>query len=148
MSKFVLAFLAGIFFTFILDFFIFLSFKLHYIDVYEIDVYYNILFADNQNIFIYLIFTVLLGYLVIYFKNMKITASILGVLFLGVLMLNFVPSFGESVAKIVLMKQDQRLFDGRHIYKGDIYYDGRSEIYMYDVEIEKLITIQKKDIKE
>ncbi len=148
MSKLVLAVLSGIFFTFILDFFLFLSFKLHYIDKYEIDLYYNILFADNQNIVIYLIFTLILGYLTIYFKNMKITAVILGVLFLSVLTLNFIPSWGEGLAKIVLMKTDQRIFDGRHIYNGDIYYDGRSEIYMYDNEIKKLITIEKKDIKQ
>jgi len=79
---------------------------------------------------------------------MKITAWILGVLFLGVILLNLVPSWGESAAKMVLMKKDQRLFDGRHIYKGDIYYDGRDEIYMYDTEINKLITIKKKDIKK
>jgi hypothetical protein len=148
MSKLVLAFLSGLFFTFILDFFLFLSFKLHYIDRYEIDVYYNILYADNQNILLYLIFTVILGYLTIYFNNMKITASVLGALFLGVLLLNLIPSWGEHAAKMVLMKKDQRLFDGRHIYKGDIYYDGRDEIYMYDTEINKLITIKKKDIKK
>jgi hypothetical protein len=148
MSKLVLALLSGMFFTFILDFFLFLSFKLHYIDRYEIDVYYNILYADNQNIFIYFIFTIVLGYLTIYFKNIKTTASILGLLFLAVLLLNLIPSWGEHTAKMVLMKKDQRLFDGRHIYKGDIYYDGRDEIYMYDTEINKLITIKKKDIKK
>ena len=148
MSKLVLAFLSGLFFTFILDFFLFLSFKLHYIDRYEIDLYYNILYADNQNILIYTVFTIILGYFTIYFKNMKITASLLGVLFLGVLLLNLVPSWGERAAKMVLMKKDQRLFDGRHIYKGDIYYDGRDEIYMYDTQINKLITIKKKDIKK
>ena len=148
MSKLVLAALSGIFFTFILDFFIFLSFKLHYIDRYEIDLYYNILFADNQNIIFYLIFTFILGYLTIYFKNMKITAIILGVLFFSVLTLNFIPSLGEGLAKMVFLKTDQRIFDGHHIYNGDIYYDGRDEIYMYDNEIERLITIQKKDIKK
>ncbi|MEA2110835.1 MAG: hypothetical protein U9P71_02180 [Campylobacterota bacterium] len=148
MSKFVLALLAGVFFTFILDFFLFLSFKLHYIDLYEIDVYYNILFADNQNIFIYLMLTFILGYLVIYFEDMKIVASILGLLFLTVLTLNFIPSLGQYVAKSVLMKKGQRIFDGKHIYKGDIYYNDRDKIYMYDIEIQKLITINKKDIKE
>jgi len=52
MSKLIQAFLAGIFFTFFLDFFIFLGILLHYINFYEIDLYYNILFADNQNIFL------------------------------------------------------------------------------------------------
>ena len=51
MSKLIQALLTGIFITFILDFFIFLGIKQNYIDFYEIDVYYNILFADHQNIF-------------------------------------------------------------------------------------------------
>ena len=147
MSKLVLALLSGVFFTFILDFFLFLSFKLHYIDTYEIDLYYNILFADNQNIVIYLVFTIILGYFTIYFKNMKITALLLGILFAGVMALNIIPSLGEYVAKMVLMKPNQRLFDGRHIYHGDIYYDGRNEIYMYDNDLQRIITIEKKDIK-
>ncbi len=147
MSKLVLALLSGLFFTFILDFFLFLSFKLHYIDTYEIDLYYNILFADNQNILIYLVFTIILGYFTIYFKNMKITAILLGTLFAGVVALNIIPSLGEYVAKMVFMKPNQRLFDGRHIYHGDIYYDGRNEIYMYDNDLQRIITIEKKDIK-
>ncbi len=147
MSTLILALLSGVFFTFILDFFLFLSFKLHYIDTYGIDLYYNILFADNQNLVLYLIFTIILGYFTIYFKNMKITAIILGILFSAVIALNIIPSLGEYVAKMVLMKPDQRLFDGRHIYHGDIYYDGRNEIYMYDNDLQRIITIEKKDIK-
>jgi len=147
MSKLILALLSGVFFTFILDFFLFLSFKLHYIDTYEIDIYYNILFADNQNIVIYLVFTIILGYFTIYFKNMKITAILLGTLFAGVMALNIIPSLGEYVAKMVFMKPHQRIFDGRHIYHGDIYYDGRNEIYMYDNDLQRIITIEKKDIK-
>ncbi len=147
MSKLVLALLSGLFFTFILDFFLFLSFKLHYVDRYEIDLYYNILFADNQNMVIYLVFTIFLGYFTIYFKNMKITAIILGILFFAVIALNIIPSLGEYAAKTVLMKPDQRLFDGRHIYHGDIYYEGRNKIYMYDNDLRRIITIDKKDIQ-
>ena len=56
MNKLFQAFLTGVFFTFILDFFLFLGIFLNYIKYYEIDLYYNILFADHQNIYIYLIF--------------------------------------------------------------------------------------------
>ena len=52
MSKLVQAFLSGAFFTFFLDFFLFLGMKLNYIDYYKIDLYYNPFFADNQNILI------------------------------------------------------------------------------------------------
>jgi hypothetical protein len=69
MTKLFQAFLTGAFFTFILDFFLFLGMKLNYIDKHNIDLYYNIFFADNQNIFIYGFFTLLIGYLVIYVAN-------------------------------------------------------------------------------
>jgi len=54
MSKIVQMILSGMFFTFILDFFLFLGVKETYIDSHGIKLYYNILFADNQNIFIFI----------------------------------------------------------------------------------------------
>ena len=73
MSKLVQALLTGIFITFILDFFIFLGIKQNYIDYYEIAVYYNILFADHQNIFIFISSSIALGLMVTYLHNKKIT---------------------------------------------------------------------------
>ena len=50
MSKSVQALLSGLFITFLLDFFLFLGIFQNYIRVHEIDLYYNILFVDNQSI--------------------------------------------------------------------------------------------------
>ena len=85
MSKIVQALLVGMLVTFILDFFLFLGIFLNYINPLEIDLYYNILFADNQNIYIYTFFTLLFGYLVMYAKS-----------FLSLSIISFFPAADHS----------------------------------------------------
>jgi hypothetical protein len=146
MSKLVQAFLSGLFFTFFLDFFIFLGVKLHYIDFYEINVYYNILFWDNQNMFIYFIFTMLIGYLVIYVNSNKIKLTIIGTLFL----LSFstlIQPIGYLVAEMMFKQKNKTFQEGKYSYTGDVYYNGRKEITLYDYKLDKIILLKKKDLK-
>lgn len=146
MSKFFQALLTGVFFTFILDFFIFLGIKMNYINRYEIDLYYNILFADNQCFILYLIFSVLIGYIVIYFDSNKMSAIILGILF-SIAALTLIPPIGDSIGKLIFMKKNVTLIDKKHTYRGDIYYEGREKITFYDYELQKMITLNKKRLK-
>lgn len=147
MVKFVQAFLSGIFFTFILDFFLFLGIKLHYIDYYEIDLYYNILFADNQCWILYFIVSALLGYLTIYYAKPKQTALILAGLFTTVL-LALIPPVGNAIGKMLLMQSDRTIVDERFTYKGDIYYDGRDAIYIFDKDEQQMFKLSKKDLRQ
>lgn len=146
MSKFIQAFLSGIFFTFFMDFFIFLGIKLHYIDFYNIDVYYNILFADHQNIFIYLIISTLIGYLTVYTRNNKIGLAVVGTLFLLSLS-TLIKPVGFSVAEAILMTKNITLKENKNSFTGDIYYDGRKQITFYDYRLKKIILLKKKDLK-
>jgi ABC-type transport system involved in multi-copper enzyme maturation permease subunit len=141
------AFLAGIFFTFILDFFFFLGIHLHYINAYEIDVYYNILFADHQSLLLFLLGTVALGYLTIYTNNPKRAALILAGTF-ALFLLALVPPVGNALGKMLLMKENQTLYDSRYRYSGDVYYDGRSTVWIYDDELGRIVKILKKDLKQ
>ena len=145
MSKLVQAFLTGAFFTFILDFFLFLGIKQNYTDFYKIDLYYNILFADNQNIFIYLIFSVLIGYLVIYLNNNKLTGIVLGILFF-IVSLVMIPSIGHLVGESLFMKKNVTYKNAKHTFKGNVYYEGRTQITFFDNELQKIITLNKKDL--
>ncbi len=146
MSKFFQALLTGIFFTFILDFFIFLGIKLNYIDFYEIDLYYNILFADNQCFILYAVVSAIIGYIVIYLNNNKTSAIVLGVLFF-ITALTLIPPIGNKLGEMVLMQKDTTLQDERHTYVGDIYYDGRSRVTFYDYNLKKVINLDKKRLK-
>lgn len=146
MSKFFQAFLTGIFFTFILDFFIFLGIKLNYIDFYEIDLYYNILFADNQCFILYAVVSAIIGYIVIYLNDNKTSAIVLGIL-LFVTSLTLVPPVGNKLGEIMLMQKNTTLQDERHTYVGDIYYDGRSRVTFYDYNLKKVINLDKTRLK-
>jgi len=146
MSKFFQALLTGIFFTFILDFFIFLGIKLNYIDFYEIDLYYNILFADNQCFILYTVVSAIIGYIVIYLNNNKTSAIVLGVLFF-ITALTLIPPIGNKLGEMVLMQKDTTLQDERHTYVGDIYYDGRSRVTFYDYNLKKVVNLDKNRLK-
>ena len=146
MSKLFQAFLTGTFFTFILDFFLFLGVFENYIKLHEIGVYYNILFADHQNIFIFLFFIIIIGYLVIYVNNNKLSATFLGTLFFLV-GLTLLPSIGQSVGETMLMKRDVTLTNTKHIFRGDIYYSGREKISFYDRDLDKIILLDKKELQ-
>jgi len=146
MSKIIQALLAGMLFTFILDFFIFLGIEMHYIKFYNIDVYYNILFADNQNIFLYLIGSVFFGFLIIYVKN-KISVIVASI----ALLLSFstlIAPIGHAMGSLLLMSKDKNFYDVLHHYHGDIYYNGRTQIAFYDKELKKIIILDKNRLKE
>ncbi len=146
MSKFIQAFLTGIFITFIQDFFIFLGIKQNYINFYEIDVYYNILFADHQNIIIFMICSFILGALVIYINNTKlsiITLSIISLLSVSTI----IPSIGHKVGELLLMKKNITYKNSKYTFIGDAYYVGRKKITFYDYELKKIILLDKKELK-
>ncbi len=147
MIKAVQAFLAGIFFTFILDFFFFLGIHLHYINRHGIDIYYNILFADHQSLPLYLAMTLLLGYLTIYTVHPKRVALILAGLF-GTVLLVLIPPVGNAAGEALLMEKGRTLYDARYRYHGDVYYDGRDAVWIYDDELKNIIKLMKKDLKQ
>ncbi len=146
MTKFITALLTGMLITFIVDFFIFLGIKQNYIDFYEIDLYYNILFADNQSFLIYFAVSIILGFIVIYVANKKltlITLALVSIIGLSTL----IQSVGHDVGKIMFMKKNVTYKDSKHTFYGDVYYDGRTTIHFYDNELQRMIILQKDLIK-
>ena len=109
-TKLVTALLAGAFFTFFLDFFLFLGLFLNYIQAQEIDVYYNILFADHQSFFLFFLGVSVFGYLFIFLKNMKIAAIIFGLSF-AFINLGLIPSVGHSCGEMMFEKKNQVIQD-------------------------------------
>jgi hypothetical protein len=145
MIKFIQAFLTGVFFTFIFDYFIFLGIKLNYIDFHGIDLYYNILFADNQNIYIYALISALVGFTYTYINNIKINIILIG--FLSIMsLLTIIPVIGLSLGEMLFMKKNVTYKSNKYTYVGDVYYDGRKNITFYDYELQKTILLNKKDL--
>jgi len=145
MSKLFQALLTGLFFTFLLDFLLFLGIFLNYIRFLEIDVYYNILFADNQNIIVFLFFTIVIGYLITYVKNVYITFITIVSVFI-IIGLTLIPTIGYEVGKTLLMKKNVIYKDKKYTFIGDSYYNGRKNITFYDYELKKVIILNKKDL--
>jgi len=144
MSKIVQMLLSGIFFTFILDFFLFLGIKENYIDTNHIQLYYNILFADNQNIFIFLFFSLVLGYLVMYLSN-KIAVIAIVTLFM-LTSATLLPPVGKAVGEALFMKKNMTIKTDKFSYHGDLLYSGRKNITFYDYELKKAIILDKNKI--
>jgi len=144
MSKIVQMILSGMFFTFIIDFFLFLGIKENYIDAYNIKVYYNVLFADHQNFFVFTFFTLLLGYLVMY-TSPKISITTIGTLFI-LSAATLIAPVGKFAGELLLMKKDVIVKTKKFSYHGDIIYDGRKELSIYDYELKKVIILDKNKI--
>lgn len=147
MTRFVQALLTGVFFTFIYDFFIFLGIFQNYIKKYNIDLYYNILFADHQNLLLFALFTLILGIIIIYIDNIKVSVIIISTLFF-LSLLPLIPSIGEWTAKMMFMQKDTTLHVGKYTYEGDVYYKGRTDLYFFDKELNKMLKFNKEDIKD
>jgi hypothetical protein len=144
MSKMVQALLSGLFITFLLDFFFFLGIFQNYIRVQEIDLYYNILFVDNQSIILFIVISFLLGYLIVY-KSSKLTLALIAILALFSLS-TLIKPVGRSVAEILLMKKDVQIQTDKYSYRGDILYNGRENITFYDYKFKKVLKLNKNKI--
>jgi len=144
MSKYIQTVLAGLLATFIFDYFFFLGLYLNYIKPLGIDIYFNIFFIDNQSIFIYLIFTVFTGYIIMFTENIVKVAVLLFLFFLASSTL--LNDIGFMVAKKLFTKENVILHNKKFTFKGDIYYIGRKKITFYDKDLNKIILLDKGEI--
>ena len=145
MNKAIQALLTGMFITFILDFFLFLGVLLHYIEFYKINLYYNILFVDNQNWYLFFSLSIIFGWMVIYIKNYKI--SLIPIVIISIFTsLTLFEDFGYTAGETMFMKKNITLRSAKFTYVGNIIYDGREEITFYLSEHDKIITLKKKDL--
>ncbi len=145
MNKAIQALLTGMFITFILDFFLFLGVMLHYIEFYKINIYYNILFVDNQNWYLFFSLSIIFGWMVIYVKNYKI--SLIPIIIISIFTsLTLFEDIGNMAGEVMFMKRNVTLKSSKFTYIGNIIYTGREEITFFDYELSKTITIKKKDL--
>ena len=141
-SKLATAFIAGTFFAFFLDFFFILGLFLNYIQAQDIDVYYNVLFADHQSYLVFFSLVVIFGYLFLFFPSTKIATIIFGVCF-ALVNLTQIPSIGFQVGQMMFEKTNQIINEGEYTYIGKTVYEGRSTVWFYEEELEKIIEISK-----
>ena len=91
--------------------------------------------------------TVFIRFITTYLERPKIAATVLGLMFTTAA-LALTPQVGEALGAALLQEKGVTLRDARYHYYGDIYYEGRDFYFMYEHELQKFITLDKKDIKE
>lgn len=147
MNKWVQAFLSAIFITFILDFFLFLGIFLHYINFHQIDLYYNILFADNQNGYIFFTLSLIFTLIFVYVQNGKISLSIAALAFF-LSLLTLIEPIGREVAEMIFMKKNITVQTKKFSYTGDLLYEGREFTFFYSYKYEKILRLSREDLKK
>jgi len=145
-NKLATALMAGMFFAFFLDFFFILGLFLNYIEAQDIDVYYNVLFADHQSYLVFLSLVAIFGYLFIFFPSTKIATIIFGVCF-AIVNLTQIPGVGFYMGQMMFEEENKIIKEGEYTYVGKTVYEGRDTIWFYEEELKKIIEIQKKDLR-
>ena len=146
-SKIILALFSGMLITFIVDFFLFLGIKQNYFDFYEIDIFYNTLFADNQNFIIFFILSALFGFIVIFIAKKQTTLLLLGILSISSIAPLF-SSVGNTLGEMMFLQKNKTFQDAHHTFHGDIYYDGRTTIHFFDNDLKRIIILQKDKLQQ
>ena len=145
MIKFIQAFTVGIFCTMVVDFFLFIGIQLHYLRPYHVDVYYNTLFLQHQNIFIFTVSSLAIGYLLFYLSNRKLKIALLSLLcFLSLLPL--IPTLGEQLGRALFFKKNVSLQINDYTYHGDLYYHDKRKVYLFDTKSKSMLLFKTQKI--
>ena len=140
------SFFMGFIFISILDFLYFIGLKLNYFDFYKIDVYFNVLFIDNQNFYILIPVSLVLGYLLMYSPFIKVFMKIYIITILLFVTTIYEP-IGKTLGESVFLKENQRYKLGTTTFSGATLYEGRESIYIYRKEISKTIKLSINEVK-
>lgn len=136
----------GFVFVSILDFLFFIGLKLNYFDLYKIDEFFNIYFFDNQNLYVLIPSTLILGYFLLFSKFAKLCIKI----YIGIIILftsTFYEPIGKSLGERVFLIENQRFKLGKITFSGDKLYEGRKFIYIYRRDLNKTIKLLKSEVK-
>jgi len=128
----------------LLDFFFFLGIKLNYLDALEIKEFYNILFVDNQNIIIFIIGSMVLGFLMIFLRSQILKATLFMTTW-AISALTLLSPVGESIGESMFKKEKQSIQMQTRAFIGDIMYESRSHLFVR-FKNDNSITKIKKDI--
>ncbi len=142
----VTSFMFGFILVALLDFLLFIGLKINYFDAYNISEYFNIIFIDNQNIILFIIASLLFGYLMLYSKVSKFFDT-----FYIILLIAFATTLYSPVGKFVgqnLFMQKNKIFEiGSTKFRGDLLYEGRHHYYIKREQIKSAIRLSKDEVK-
>ncbi|NPA81186.1 MAG: isoleucyl-tRNA synthetase [Epsilonproteobacteria bacterium] len=142
----VTSFLFGFILVSLLDFLLFIGLKINYFNTYNIGEYFNVIFVDNQNVWLIVALSFLFGYLMLYSKLSKFFDT-----FYIILLILFASTLYEPIGKRVgeeIFREKNKIFEVSGTkFRGDLLYEGRSYYYIKRDEIKSAIRLSKEDVK-
>ncbi|WP_458700773.1 isoleucyl-tRNA synthetase [Sulfurospirillum sp. 1307] len=139
------SFFMGIIFVSILDFLYFIGLKINYFDFYGISEYFNIIFVDNQNFYMLLPLSFVVGYLLLYSAFSKFFFKIYLVVLIASLFTLYAP-VGKAFGDMIFKQENQQVKVGSTLFEADVLYMGRSFVYMYRKDIDKTIKLKVDEV--
>lgn len=140
------AFFLGLAFVSIIDFLLFISFKINYFDVYNIKEYFNVIFIDNQNFSLLLPLCLVVGYLLFYTPFSKFFLR----LYIVVVVLAFLSLYepiGKEISKQFFFKKDMHFQVGKTVFMADLLYKGRNFTYLFRRDLHKVVKLKNSELK-
>jgi len=137
-----MASIVGTLHMFLLDFFFFLGLKLNYLDALEIKEFYNILFIDNQNILIFTLGAIFLGFLMIFLRSQIIKTALFAITW-SFSALTLITPIGYNLGESIFKKENQNIQMLTQAFKGDIMYESRSHLFVRFNNDNTITKIQK-----
>ncbi len=142
----VTSFLFGFILVSLLDFLLFIGLKINYFNTYNIGEYFNVIFVDNQNVWLIVALSFLFGYLMLYSKLSKFFDT-----FYIILLILFASTLYEPIGKRVgeeIFREKNKIFEVSGTkFRGDLLYEGRNYYYIKRDEIKSAIRLSKEDVK-
>lgn len=140
------SFFIGIAFVSLLDFLYFIGIKLNYFDFYKITEYFNVIFVDNQNFYLLILSSFVVGYLTLYSKFSKLfTRLYIIVIFLSAS--SIYQPIGRYFGESEFMQKDQTFIVGTIKFQGNLLYKGRKYTYIYRNDLSKTIKLLNTEAK-
>jgi hypothetical protein len=140
------AFFLGLAFVSIIDFLLFISFKINYFDAYNIKEYFNVIFIDNQNFSFLLPLSFVVGYLLFYTPFSKIFLRIY-ILVVLLSLLSLYEPIGKEISKQFFFKEDMYFQVGQTTFMADLLYKGRNFTYLFRKDLQKVVKLKNSELK-
>jgi len=144
-SKIINSFFLGFIFVLLLDFLLFIGIKINYIDAYNIKVYYNTLFVDNQSYILFFVIALFFAYLISNKKTAKFFTYIYILLIFMSLSTLYKP-IGKTLGKSLFEKENLSFKVGKITFKGNMLYKGRNYTYIYRNDIQKVVKLNNSEL--
>ncbi|MDN5376718.1 MAG: hypothetical protein PWQ42_14 [Sulfurospirillum sp.] len=145
-ARLINAFLIGVGFVSIIDFLLFIGLKINYFDAYKIKEYFNTIFIDNQNFYLLLPLSLIVGYLLFYSQFSKLFMRV----YLVVLCLSFLSIYepiGKELGHQIFLEENLRFKVGETTFSADLLYKGRSKTYLYRKDIDKFVVLSNEELE-